>query len=909
MRKCYDTHAAKASDLPMKILDRKPWLFKAIALGLLCLVFFFNLGILMLPLSGGRSAYSLWSIPFATESGLDNEKTFALVLDIAFFLYLLPLGFSIAGLVKKKKTPFFFTIAYGICLCLAFFAFNAVFKELSGWAIALVVFALLLILGAFTFLVLGKKPADGAASISEENAAKAKPLATGGLLMDLIATLILLIAMLTVPLYEFHGSVNNNICILFNVLVGKSIQAEDSIFLLVQVMLFILCLLYFLSSLSYFFSDKKRFMANSKILFFLEFGVALEFFLLGFIIDYVYALKNYEVRSTAFVPLLLMAVAEIVFAVLKGRFDYYSGPEEERIRKKKEMHSSQRIELLIYVFVVTAISIGSLFLNVIDVGFVSGSYKSEVKLTGIELLQKYGQLGSGYQVTAFALVVMLISTGIALLVSLTSFIARDRRYVAVAKAAILVNVAFMFVFGISGYYFSIATQINIENTKKLLILYGYTYNESIEYSMRTDVVYMLYIDVVLLIVMIARKIFKEEPLIIGGDEAATAVLPEKKNEKIPANSSVVFDPCPAFSALDAEKEIFQKDIDERKKLAVKAASLNDLVKFVVEYAKDCRLHLSYSAQDIAAFVAGLGATRLTILQGMSGTGKTSLPKIFMEAIDGDCDLVEVESSWKDKNELLGYYNEFSERYSPKKFTQALYKAALNPKIPTFIVLDEMNLSRIEYYFSDFLSLMENEEGKRQIQLLNIPLVQKIPEGDKAYSLLADGKTMMIPSNIWFIGTANRDESTFVISDKVYDRAHTMNFNHRAPKVRDASSSPISRRFYTYAQLNALFEEAKSQGHFDAENNLLIQKTEALLSPYNISFGNRIMKQIEDFVVIYEACFAGGPVEDEAIETILLSKVVSKLEVKTIDNKEELVESFQNLHLNKCAEFVSKLNED
>jgi hypothetical protein len=333
------------------------------------------------------------------------------------------------------------------------------------------------------------------------------------------------------------------------------------------------------------------------------------------------------------------------------------------------------------------------------------------------------------------------------------------------------------------------------------------------------------------------------------------------------------------------------------------------VKFVVEYAKDSRLHLSYSAQDIAAFVAGLGAARLTILQGMSGTGKTSLPKIFMEAIDGNCDLVEVESSWKDKNELLGYYNEFSERYSPKKFTQALYKAALNPEIPTFIVLDEMNLSRIEYYFSDFLSLMENEEGKRQIQLLNIPLVQKTAEGEKNYSLLADGKTLMIPSNIWFVGTANRDESTFVISDKVYDRAHTMNFNRRAPKVRDAAANPLPQRFYTYAQLNALFEDAKAQGHFDAENNVLIQKTEALLAPFNISFGNRILKQIEDFVVIYEACFAGSAVEDEAIETILLSKVVSKLEVKTIDNKEELVEAFQTLHLNKCAEFVSKLNED
>jgi hypothetical protein len=913
----------------MKILDKKPWLFKAIALGLFCLVFFFNLGVLTLPLSGTRSAYSIWSLPFATDFTLANEKPFSLALTIAFFLYLVPFGFSIAGLIRKKKTPFFLTIAYGICLELAFFAYHALYKDLGGGAFTLAIFALLFLFASFALLVMDKKPADEANPISGEDAAKAKPLAIGGLVVDLFATVALLVTMLVVPLYEFHGSVNNNICILFNVLMGKSTQSEDSIFLLVQILLFIGCLLYLLSSLSYFISDKKRFMANSRTLILLEFGVALEFFLLGFVIDYVYALKNYEVRTTAFIPLIFLALAEIVFSILKGRFDYLVGPEEEKARKKKVIHSPQRIELLLYVFLVTAVTIGSLFLNVISVSFVSGGYKNIVKLTGIELLQKYGQLGSGYQVIAFALVVMLISSGIALLISLTSFLIRDRRYVAVAKAAILVNIFFIFIFGISGYYFSIATQINVENTKTLLTLAGFTYNENIEYTMQSDVIYMLYIDVVLLVVMITRKAFREEPLLVeGGAEASlapkaapseapkaesqpTSPVESKEASKpeIPSNTPSVFDPCPAFSALDQEKETFEKDLAERKKIAVKESSLNELVKFVVEYAKDSRLHLSYSAQDIAAFVAGLGAARLTILQGMSGTGKTSLPKIFMEAIDGNCDLVEVESSWKDKNELLGYYNEFSERYSPKKFTQALYKAALNPEIPTFIVLDEMNLSRIEYYFSDFLSLMENEEGKRQIQLLNIPLVERTPTGPKPYTLLPDGKTLMIPSNIWFIGTANRDESTFVISDKVYDRAHTMNFNHRAPKVRDAASEPIPQRFYPYAELNSLFEEAKANGHFDAENSPLIQKTEALLAPFNISFGNRILKQIEDFVVIYEACFAGTNVEDEAIETILLSKVVSKLEVKTIDNKEELVEAFQNLHLLKCAEFVSKLNED
>ena len=243
---------------------------------------------------------------------------------------------------------------------------------------------------------------------------------------------------------------------------------------------------------------------------------------------------------------------------------------------------------------------------------------------------------------------MLISSGIGLLVTLTSYFAHDRRYVAVAKAAILVNILFIFLFGISGYYFSIATQINVENTKTLLALAGFTYNEKIEYTMQSDVIYMLYIDVVLLIVMIARKVFREESLLVE-DGAGASLTPKQESKEslkpeISDNTPSVFDPCPAFSALDQQKETFEIDLEEREKRAVKESSLNDLVKFVVEYAKDSRLHLSYSAQDIAAFVAGLGTARLTILQGMSGTGKTSLPKIFMEAIDGNCDLVEVESS-------------------------------------------------------------------------------------------------------------------------------------------------------------------------------------------------------------------------------------------------------------------------
>jgi len=368
------------------------------------------------------------------------------------------------------------------------------------------------------------------------------------------------------------------------------------------------------------------------------------------------------------------------------------------------------------------------------------------------------------------------------------------------------------------------------------------------------------------------------------------------------------DPCPAFSELD------EKAVALGEEIAALAAgerpiTLPELVQFIVDYARESRLHLSYTPEDIATFLAGLGATRLTILQGMSGTGKTSLPKIFTEAIFGACDIVEVESSWRDKNELLGYYNEFSRTYTPRKFTQALYRAALHPERLTLIVLDEMNLSRVEYYFSDFLSLMENEEDKREIKLLSVGLY-RVENGERIpYEGLTDGHTIRIPRNIWFIGTANRDESTFEISDKVYDRAHTMNFNKRAPKAIP-NGEPLDRRFISADLLLSLLEEARQTPAIDIDNDPTIKAVEELLSPYNISFGNRIANQIESFVSVYCACFPKSKqAKAEALERILLSKVVTKLEFKSVENKELLAAEVARRGLQRGAEFIRRLSED
>jgi hypothetical protein len=137
----------------------------------------------------------------------------------------------------------------------------------------------------------------------------------------------------------------------------------------------------------------------------------------------------------------------------------------------------------------------------------------------------------------------------------------------------------------------------------------------------------------------------------------------------------------------------------------------------------------------------------------------------------------------------------------------------------------------------------------------------------------------------------------------------MNFNKRAPKIR-STGEPIPQRYVSAGEFRRLFEEAKSNIHFDIESYPVIGEVEALLAPYNISFGNRIANQIEDFVRIYAACFGGTErAIMDGLERIMLSKVVAKLEFKSVDNKEELAEEFERLGFIRCRDFVLSLNED
>ncbi len=279
------------------------------------------------------------------------------------------------------------------------------------------------------------------------------------------------------------------------------------------------------------------------------------------------------------------------------------------------------------------------------------------------------------------------------------------------------------------------------------------------------------------------------------------------------------------------------------------------------------LKLYYDIEDIRRFIGGLAVTKLIILQGMSGTGKTSLAYAFGEFLDNKTVVVPIQPMWKERTDLVGYYNEFTRKFNETTLLYKMYEADYNDEI-YITVLDEMNIARVEYYFAEFLSLLEipNADGR------NLDVVADKREDDP--KLLQSNGKLRLPTNMWFIGTANNDDSTFAISDKVYDRAMVLNLDKKAVpfEVKEYGQKKISSK-----RLEELYIRAQREFDITDRNMRRIKKLdEYMIKTFHITFGNRIMKQIKSYVPVMVAC---GGSEVEALDDILSRKVFRKLESK------------------------------
>ncbi|MBQ7848073.1 MAG: hypothetical protein IJ344_07265, partial [Clostridia bacterium] len=474
---------------------------------------------------------------------------------------------------------------------------------------------------------------------------------------------------------------------------------------------------------------------------------------------------TFEVSS--YFPFLITSIIAIAFSICARNTTYEFMEEQRKVAK------GARIEFFIYSSVLSTMALICSLTSFIKVEFTF-IVKQTVTINGWKLITKYASAEAGFQMVAFFIVVIVAINLSLLLLTLFAFISRSKTFYKLGLSSVIAASLSCLLIGIFGKYYEIVQKINIDKVKALLFeAFGTVPDVDATVKVKSAALLWFVGAMIVLLVVLIRKPYSRgiaSEAILDSAITVKADAPSAKNGAgLPKqggdtgdimHQKNLADPCPAFTQIDLGIDAAHETLEALEKHAFEQPNLPEIVRFVTDYARRSRLHLFYSREDIAAFVAGLGAARLTVLQGMSGTGKTSLPKIFCEAMFGNCEIIEVESAWRDKNELMGYYNEFSRAYTPKKFTEALYKASLTPERLTLIVLDEMNLSRIEYYFSDFLSLMENEEDKRYVRLLSVPIARNENGNVIPYAGLMMGHTVKVTPNVWFAGTANRDESTF-----------------------------------------------------------------------------------------------------------------------------------------------------
>lgn len=277
-----------------------------------------------------------------------------------------------------------------------------------------------------------------------------------------------------------------------------------------------------------------------------------------------------------------------------------------------------------------------------------------------------------------------------------------------------------------------------------------------------------------------------------------------------------------------------------------------------------QLGLYYELEVIRQAFASFGAAKMLILQGISGTGKTSLPYALGQFISNPSLICSVQPSWRDRTELFGYYNDFTKKYSETEFLKTLYESHYQDNI-RIVILDEMNIARVEYYFAEMLSILELPRAEERY----ISVVSSRADNDP--ERMEDGK-IWIPDNVFYVGTINNDDSTFAVADKVYDRAIPIDLDDRANPFHAPETGPLPIKM---EYLSSLYDKAKEEHPLSEESLMELDKLDRyLIEHFRLTFGNRILRQMKDFVPCYVAC---GGTEIDGIDFMFAKKILRKFE--------------------------------
>ncbi len=306
---------------------------------------------------------------------------------------------------------------------------------------------------------------------------------------------------------------------------------------------------------------------------------------------------------------------------------------------------------------------------------------------------------------------------------------------------------------------------------------------------------------------------------------------------------------------------------------------------------------TYDDGLIENFYLCLKSKPFVILAGISGTGKTRLVQLFAEAMGATRNnqrftIIPVHPDWSDSSDLLGHEN-LEGRFLPGVVINTVKKASEDLHHPYFICLDEMNLARVEYYFSDFLSVIETRDRQEDGHITTIPLIPSEAFGEDE-DARAKYQNLTIPENLYLIGTVNMDDSTYPFSAKVLDRANTIEFSevHLIPDdftdLTEVSAMELDNSFLKAPYLKLIdaksdWDEVKDICHeLESINNVLRQ--------INAHVGYRIRDEIVFYMLNNKE--NGLLSKNQAFDYALLQKILPRLKGSTTGLKDVLCQLFK-----------------
>ncbi|WP_432352935.1 MrcB family domain-containing protein [Sporosarcina sp. A2] len=300
-------------------------------------------------------------------------------------------------------------------------------------------------------------------------------------------------------------------------------------------------------------------------------------------------------------------------------------------------------------------------------------------------------------------------------------------------------------------------------------------------------------------------------------------------------------------------------------------SFQDLVDNIHAYIRSKGFKYTYN--NVANLFLSLKSKPFVIIAGISGTGKTKIAQLFAESIgatesNGQFKLIPVRPDWSDGSELLGYMD-LKNEFQKGPLTEMIEHAMDHPTLPHYVLLDEMNLARVEYYFSDVLSVMESRRREEDIITSSNLLDEKF-----------SGHALTLPENLYIIGTVNMDETTHPFSKKVLDRANTLEFNEIFLNNFDhlEVQEEVDQLVISNEQVHANFISLKDiyRDHKTIVNDISSKLVvlNQFLEPLNAHVGYRVRDEI-CFYMVHNAN-ENLLDENEAFDYCLMQKILPRI---------------------------------